>query len=184
MLLNGPELVFEGTALLLHYPFEIESTFQDRSSSVKELHASPVGRVFAGAKGIQGTMHTWEVDGDTKKCSRQVLARVKSYCARLISWHVEFDEMAIVCVNYQIHSPSIAYKKLSTTWSEIGITFRAANMAQIAIHPPNYVSWVPENCRQNCGKGDFRETRPIALKSRAWWLADRLIDWKSERLVD
>ena len=44
-----------------------------------------------------------------------------------------------------------------TTWSEIGITFRAANMAQIAIHPPNYVSWVPENCRRNRGKGDFRE---------------------------
>ena len=43
-----------GTALLLHYPFEMESTFQDKSSSVKELHASPVGRVFVGAKGIKG----------------------------------------------------------------------------------------------------------------------------------
>ena len=42
-----------------------------------------------------------------------------------------------------------------TPWIDIGIRFKAANMAQIVIHLPSCVSWVPKNCRRNRGKADF-----------------------------
>ena len=53
--------------------------------------------------------------------------------------------------------PAVDDQKRDTTWSEIGLWFRTANMEQIATHIPNDISWVPKNCRQNRRKANFRE---------------------------